>query len=159
MAKQEIGFGEFLATVEPAHQGFVSDLHSYLIDNGCKAKIELKSNGYFISYARDKRSVVNFLFRKKGMMVRIYGENAGKYPAFLETLPQEMMDAIAKAGICKRLIDPEACNSRCKMGYDFAIGGERFTKCGYGCFMFFVGDESNLYIRGFVENEMRERAT
>ena len=115
MAKEAIGFERFLDTVEPAHQVFVSDLHAYMIENGCKAKIESKANGYFVSYSRNKRSVFNFLFRKKGMMVRIYGENAGKYQGFLDTLPDEMAMAIQKAGICKRFMDPDVCNPKCSL--------------------------------------------
>jgi len=161
MAKEAIGFDEFLGAVEPPYRDFVSGLHRYLLDSGCKAKIEVKSNGYLVSYShlvgKSRRSIANFLFRKKGMMVRIYGENAGKYQEFLEKLPQEMIEAIQKAGVCKKLIDPGACNPKCGLGYDFMIGDEHFAKCGYGCFMFFVNDGNNGYIRGFVENEMRFR--
>jgi hypothetical protein len=96
------------------------------------------------------------LFRKKGLLLRIYGENIGAYDDFLQALPQQMVDAIKSAPICKRLVHG-ACSPKCS-GYDFVIRGERYQKCRYACFEFLVADESNPSIKTFVENELKERA-
>ena len=53
------------------------------------------------------------------MLVRIYGVHVNDYEDILETLPDEMVHAILKAPICKRMADPDACNPKCSMGYDF----------------------------------------
>ena len=160
MAKEEIGFDQFLADVDPAYQNFIGGLHQYLIDNGCKAKVELKKSGNFVAYThgKSKRSVANLLFRKKGLIARIYGEKAGRYLAFMDTLPDEMFFAIQKAPVCKRLINPENCNPKCSMGYDFVTRGAHFQKCKNNCFMFDVNEGNNPYIQAFLENEIRERA-
>ena len=160
MAQKAISFEQFLNTVDSNYQNFIKGLHNDLIDNGCKAKLEEKSSGYFVSYkhTKSKKSIVNFLFRKKGLIIRIYGENANKYPSFLETLPDEMVKSIKKALVCKRLIDPNACNPKCSTGYDFTIGSERFQKCKNGCFMFVINNENNPYIKSFIENEIKERS-
>ena len=160
MAKDEPGFDKFLASVEPSYQSFIDSLHKYLIDSGCKAKVELKSSGYFVSYShiKSKRSAVNLLFRKKGLITRVYGENVNKYLEFMDTLPKEMLTAIEKAPACKRMIDPDDCSQKCSMGYSFMINGQRFQKCKYNCFMFYVNEDNNPFIKSFIENEVRERS-
>ena len=157
MAQEKISFEQFLEVVDTYYRTFTQDLHSYLLDNGCKITINEKKSGFLASYkhGRTKRSVVNLLFRKKGMLVRIYGENAGKYVDFLNTLPSEMVQSIEKAGICKRLVH-NTCSPKC-LGYDFTIGSKHFQKCKYSCFEFLVSEESNFHIKSFVEHELRER--
>ena len=160
MAKEIIDFEQFLSTVDSNYQEFTSNLHHYLINNGCKSKFEQKSSGLFISYkdGKSKKSIANLLFRKKGLMVRIFGENVRKYIDFMSTLPENMIKAIGKSSVCRRMIDPNACNPRCTMGYDFTIGDEHFQKCKNSCFMFLISDENNPYIQTFIENEVTERA-
>jgi hypothetical protein len=75
----------------------------------------------------------------------------------MNTLPEEMIKAIGKSSVCKRMIDPNTCNSRCTMGYDFIIGSKRFQKCKNSSFMFLISDENNPYIKSFIENEVTER--
>lgn len=160
MAKEEIKFNDFLVSVEPDNQDFIRDLHDYLVDNDCKEKIESKSSGYFVTYAhgKTKKSVINLLFRKKGLIIRIYGENVGKYLGFINSLPPDMVKAINKAGVCKRLVNPDACNPRCTTGYDFVINGLRYQKCKNSCFQFDINSKNNPFIRTFCENEVTARA-
>jgi len=151
-------FEQFLATVEASNLAFIQDLHSCLTDHGCKAAFEEKKSGMLASYKVGKplRAVANLLFRKQGMLVRIYGERTGAYHDFLQTLPEDMVQSIADAGICKRLVY-NTCSPKCA-GYDFIIGDERFQKCRYNCFEFLITDESKSYIKSFVEHEMAARA-
>ena len=160
MAKDEVSFEQFLTAVEHPYQGFISDLHNYLVDNDYKVKIELKSSGFFASYkhSKTKKSILNLLFRKKGLIARVYGENANKYLEFMDTLPEEMVKSIEKALVCKRLINPNDCNPKCSMGYDFSVNGSRFQKCKNSCFMFDINNKNNLYIMSFIENEIKARS-
>ena len=159
MAQETISFEQFLNTVNTDYQDFIQDLHVYLTNNECKAKFEQKSSGYFVSYshAKSKKSIANLLFRKKGMMVRIYGEHASEYVDFLNTLPEDMVQSVEEALVCKRLIDPSACNPKCSMGYDFTIENKRFQKCKNGSFVFFISKANNPYIKSFIEHEIKER--
>ena len=159
MAQEKISFEQFLEAVEVNYRPFIEDLHNYLLESGCKVAIEEKKSGFLASYKYGKppRAILNLLFRKQGMLVRIYGEKIGGYPDFLNTLPAEMVKSIEKAGICKRLVD-NTCSPKCT-GYDFTIGGERFQKCRYNCFEFLVTDESNSYIKSFIRHELGQRAT
>jgi hypothetical protein len=111
-----------------------------------------------VSYSdRNKRVILNFVFRKSGLIVRIYGDAVNAYLDFMETLPDGMIRAIEKAPVCKRLIDFTKYNSRCRMGYDFVLKGKHHQKCRYNCFMFLVSHENNPFIRDFLENELNAR--
>ena len=158
MAQAKINFEQFIKAVDMDNKPFVQDLNKYLLDRGCKAAFEEKKSGYLASYkyGKPQRAVMNFLFRKSGMLTRIYGERIGNYPDFLGTLPSVMVESIKDASICKRLVLNE-CSSKCG-GYDFTIGNERFQKCRYSCFEFIMTSKSNPYIREFVEHEIKERA-
>ena len=101
--------------------------------------------------------MLNLLFRKKGLLVRIYADNHYKYADFIGSLPEQMQKEIGKASNCKRLLNPEDCSSNCVMGFDFFIGKNHYQKCKYSCFQFAVNDESIPFITKFIENECRER--
>lgn len=74
--------------------------------------------------------------------------------AFLDTLPAKMKKEIIKASVCKRLINPDDCNPKCVMGYDFIMDEERYQKCRYMAFMLTITEESAPYIQKFLENEL-----
>jgi len=157
MTQEKVCFEQFLAATEADRRPFIQDLHNYLLDNGCKVTIEEKKSGLFASYkfGKPQRAMANLFFRNKGMFARIYGENIGKYPDFLNTLPAEMVQSIDGAGICKRLVN-NTCSPKCT-GYDFIIRGKHFQKCRYNCFEFLVAGENKPYIKSFIEHELTKR--
>ena len=73
---------------------------------------------------------------------------------FLDTLPAGMKKEIAKASVCKRLINPEDCNPKCVMGYDFIMDKEHYQKCRYMAFMPTITEESTPYIIKLLEKEV-----
>ena len=155
--KIKITFEQFIEAVDLDNKQFVQDLHNYLMENGCKVAFEEKKNGYLASYKYGKppKAVLNFVFRKHGMLTRIYGERISGYPDFLDVLPEEMVQHIESAGDCKRLVD-NTCSMKCA-GYDFMIGEAHFQKCRYNCFEFLMTDDSKPSIRKFVEHELSGR--
>lgn len=153
--KKKIEFHEFIDTVPGENQDFVKELHDKLTELGCKIEIKEAKSGYLVSYLYNKRTVANYVFRRKGMFVRIYGVHVNEYEKVLETLPDEMTQAIQKAPICKRMADPDACNPKCSMGYDFRLKGEHYQKCRNGAFMFLVCPENNPYIQTLLLNEAK----
>ena len=157
MAAEKLSFEQFLEAGADYHD-YIQDLHDYLLGNGCKATFEGKKTGLLGSYkhTKTKKSVINLLLKKRGLLVRIYGENTGNYPDFLNTLPGEMVQSIGGSPECKRLVHG-TCSPKCT-GYDVTIAGDRFQKCRYGCFEFLVTSESWPYIKSFVENELSARA-
>lgn len=160
MLDRELSFEDFLKDVSPIYQEFVQQAHDYMLQNGCKLKLQLAKNGYVVSYSHEKskRAIINFVFRKSGLVTRIYGDCVNRYTDFMETLPDKMIMSIEKAPVCKRLINPLDCNPKCRTGYEFTVKGSLYQKCRYNCFMFEVNDESIPFIRTFLENEIRERS-
>ncbi len=126
-------FADFLASVDGENQQFVSDLHDELTELGCKAAIKLASNGFVVSYSLNKKTIANYVFRKKGLIVRIYAGHIAQYEDVLDTLPDEMARAVLDAPVCKRMVDPTACNSKCAMGYDFIFKGRTPTAVPLQC--------------------------
>jgi len=154
-----MNFEDFLITVDPQYQVFALSTNEYLLQNNCKLKLTQAKNGYVVSYphGKKKRVVMNFVFRKNGLVARIYGDNIGQYLDFLESLPDKMTEGIKKAPNCKRFDDPPKCSENC-IGYIFTHKGEQYQKCRYNCFMLEVDEESIPFIRTFIEKELEIRS-
>jgi len=151
----KIPFGDFIAAVDITHLDFVNSLHGYLTEKGCKVEVKEAANGYVTSYScgKPKRTIFNYVFRKSGLMMRLYIDNAAAYAQTLASLPDSMKAEIKKAGICKRLIDPAKCNSRCKGGFDFLLDGEQQQICRFAL-MFLVNDETKPHLKDIIEKEV-----
>lgn len=161
MAKEKIPFEAFVASVGAEHEEFVNSLHEFMIGNNCTCEIKEAASGYVVSYVYkpEKRTVANYVFRKKGPLLRVYADNVIKYMHILESWPASMKATVNKAGPCKRMLNPDDCNSRCVMGFDFIMDGVRQQKCRYGGFMFFLSDETKPHLREMMEQEMLARTT
>lgn len=157
--KIEIPFEDFIAIVNPETVPFVVELDALLREKNCTVGIEPAKSGYVVSYKHtgSGRVLINFVFRKKGLVIRIYADNVLKYMELLETFPRELKGKVAKAPVCRRLINPELCNAHCPKGYEFILEGENHQKCRYSCFMFFLGGEADPCIRQMVELELAHR--
>jgi len=157
MPQEKLSFEQLHGALDVNRQAFAQDLHNYLLEMGCKATFEEKKTSLLGSYKHTKlkKVIINLLLKASGLHVRIYGENFGKYADFMNTLPEEMVASIAKAGDCGRLTKG-TCSPKCN-GYDVTIRGERYQKCRYGGFEFLVTDESGPFIKSFIEREIKER--
>lgn len=153
-------FDIFLETVDVRLRSFVSQIHTYLTENGCSCDIKLQKSGYVVSYVLNssKRTLATFIPRKTGMKLRIYPEHLQEYQNFLDTLPEKVKKEIKKASVCKRLADPHACNPKCTMGYTFMLDGEPYQKCRYMAFQPALSEENDPYIRQFLEKELQAGA-
>jgi hypothetical protein len=159
MEKTVFKFEDFISGVGSEYKDFVAGINNKLQSDGYKVKIESKASGFFISYShpKTKRSILNFFHRKKGLYVRIYADGLSNYADILDALPDEMQMELAKAHVCKRLVNPDDCNPKCIMGYDFEMKGNRYQKCRYSCFQFAVDTGSIPAISDFIERERGER--
>ncbi|MCL2446033.1 MAG: hypothetical protein FWD06_04640 [Oscillospiraceae bacterium] len=157
MAAEKITFEEFLQTVDPDNLAFVQNLHNQLLEQNCKAAFEQKKSGPLASYKFGKppKALMNFVFRKQGMLTRIYGEHIAHYLDFLNTLPPEMVQHFENAGDCGRLVS-NTCSTKC-MGYDFNVGDAHFQKCRYNCFEFLMTEQSRPFIAQFIKHELAQR--
>jgi len=152
-------YNDFIMTLNAEQSVFVEDINNFLMSGGCKAVFEEKKSGLLGSYkhGKTKKALINLLFRKSGLKVRIYGEHLDNYRDFLNTLPEQMVDEINGASICARLVN-NGCSTKC-MGYDFVINSKHFQKCRYNCFEFLVTNETAPYIKAFIEKELTARGS
>lgn len=149
-------FDLFMGTVDECFRDLVSQIHDYLTEQGCDCEIKTAKSGHVVSYIRGKpqRTLATFVSRKTGMKLRIFPEHIHEYQSFLDDLPETMKKDIKKASVCKRLVDPDACNPRCVMGYTFEMDGERYQKCRYMAFMPTLSMENDPYIKLFLKKEL-----
>ena len=147
-------FQDFLTSVDGENRNFVQELHDELTKLGCKAEVKSAKSGYVVSYKRNQRTIANYVFRKKGLMARIYGSHIAKN-ACLDELPQEMTRAIQKASVCKRLVDPADCNPKCSMGYDVILNGEHLQRCRNNAFLFLLTENSRPHVKTLLLEEAR----
>lgn len=158
MAKAQIPFEDFLAAVPPDILPAVRELDILMRQTGCEVGVEPAKSGYVVSYRWEGKVLANFVFRKKGIVIRLYADNVRKYMEYLEDLPKAMRAKVEKAPLCRRLINPELCNPHCAKGYEFILGGEMHQKCRYNCFMFLLEEASNEAVRALLERELACRA-
>lgn len=157
MAKEKDSFNEFLSTVAPQHQAFVEKLNNKLIEQGCDLVIKVAKSGYTASYQLAKKTVMNWVFRKSGVMARIYGDNAGEYEDIIASLPADMQKKMTASRDCKRLIDPNACSPTCVKGFVYALNGEGYKKCRNDGMFFLLTTETAEYIAQLVCAEVAVR--
>ena len=158
MPKETIPFSAFIESAGAKHTEFINQLHDLLLENDCKTEIKVAANGLVVSYLHQptKRTVANYIFRKNSPMIRVYADHIANYQGLLADWPESMKAIIKKAGPCKRMLKPDACNSRCPMGFDFDLDDERLKKCRYS-FIFKLEDESKPHLRTMMEREIKMR--
>ncbi len=148
-------YDEFLE-ITGSSRNFIEDINDFLLDHNCKREIKTAKSGFTVSYLFQdaKRTLATFVCRKTGIKIRIHPQRLNEYMEFLDTLPAKMKKEIAKASVCKRLVNPDDCNPKCIMGYDFIMDQERYQKCRYMAFLLTITEESVSYIMKFLQNEL-----
>ena len=159
--KAKYTMDQFLMDVLPDNLPFVMEVHENLTQRGYQTKVELAKSGYVLSYLhpKTKKTLLNYVFRKNGMLLRLYGDHLKSYLDIVQNLHEPLLAQIGKHPDCKRLLDPTACSSRCPMGYAFAVGDTMYRKCRYGCFLLPVNGETVPHLRTLVEKEAQARDT
>lgn len=157
--RMTITYEDFLQTVTLDNHPFVEKLHENFIQHNCKLEVKEAKQGYVVtySYMREKKRValMNYVFRKSGMMVRIYARHISMYQSVLDSLPESMKKEIGKALDCKRLNGTSQCSPTCTAGYDFIMDKVNYKKCKNGAFFWKVGTETMEYIKKIVESELK----
>ena len=157
MAKETGSFKEFLLAIAPEHRAFVEKLNAELIGQGCDLVIKEAKSGYTASYQLEKKTVMNWVFRKTGVFARIYGDNAGRYEDIIASLPADMQKKMTASRDCKRLIDPNACSDTCVKGFVYTLNGGTYKKCRNDGMFFLLTNETAEYIAGLVCAEVNVR--
>lgn len=149
-------FRMFLESIAAKDQPAVLSVHEFMMDKKCKMEMKSAKSGYVLSYLRpgDTHALANFVCRKTGVKIRFYAEHVDKYENMLSELPAKMKAGIAKSSDCKRLKNPDDCNSRCPMGYIFHMDGQEYKKCRYMAFMLDVTNDNVSYLTDLIEKEL-----
>ena len=150
-------FTLFLNEVPPNLQEFVLELDDYLLGKECKRKIEPAKNGYVTTYMLpgSGKSLLNYVFRKTGIKIRIYAAGISAYDAILNDFPDKMKKEIIKSGDCKKLVGG-TCSPRCSAGYTFIMDGVEYKKCRSMAFLHKIDEESADYILKLIKSELEK---
>ncbi len=152
-----IDFNDFFQAVPEENRTFVAALHNRLLEHGCTASFKEAKSGYTVSYQWNKKTVMNWVFRKTGMWARIYGDNVRRYEAEIAALPIDMQKKMTDSRDCKRLLDPTACSDTCVMGFVYSLGGNTYKKCRNDGMLFLLSNETAPYIQNLVCAEVETR--
>ena len=137
MAKEkvQIPFEDFIAMVAPETVPLVMQLDKLMRDGGREVGIQTAKSGYVVSYRHTSSGKVmaNFVFRKKGIFIRLYADNIMKYMGVLDSLPADIKAQVAKAPLCTRLINPEKCSPHCPTRFESLQDGEPQQECRCNC--------------------------
>lgn len=147
-------FTLFLNEVPTNLRGFVLDLDNYLLEKECKRKIEPAKNGFLTTYIipNSGKSLLNYVFRKSGVKMRIYAAGVSTYDAILNDFPDTMKKEIIKAGDCKKLVGG-TCSPFCPAGYTFKMDGVEYKKCRSMAFMHKLDEGSAEHILKLIKSE------
>lgn len=152
-------YDDFLTSVSEADIAFVKEMHEVFMNNDCKIEVKEAKSGFAVTYFymlnKKKIALMNYVFRKQGMLIRIYARHIAIYEKILDDLPEGMKKEVIKAGDCKRLNGTSKCSPTCTAGYDFHMDGVNYKKCKNSAFFWRVCDENNLFIKELIKNELR----
>ncbi len=157
MAKENISFSNFISKIPAEHKAFVENLHEQLMELGCSLTIKEAKSGYSASYKWEQKTVMNWVFRKSGVLARMYGDHAGKYEDILANLPTAMQSRMIASRDCKRLLDPTACSDTCVKGFIYELNGNTLRKCRNDGMFFPLTDETAKHIARIVCAEVAVR--
>ena len=147
-------FELFLKEIPGVYGDYVKELDSFLTDKGSKRTVRLSKSGYLTSYTvpGKDRMLLNYVFRKSGVRLRIYAQNVAEYDEILNHFPPEMKKDIIKAGDCKKL-NGLKCTPACPGGYKFYMDGVEYRKCRSMAFFHSLKEENLDSILKIIEKE------
>ncbi len=145
----------FINDIPSELQGFVLDLDNELTNVGCKREIKMAKSGFVASYRVPStgKTLLNYVFRKTGVKMRIYAAGVANYEKILDDFPLKMKAEIKKAADCKKL-NGGVCSPTCPGGYAFHMDGAEYRKCRSLAFFHDLTPESGKYIMKLINAEL-----
>ena len=147
----------FLNDIPAESQGFVLELDKYLTSKGSKRTIKAAKSGFVTSDSSPLtgRALLNYVFRKTGVKMRIYAQSIGTYADMLSDFPENMKNDIREAGDCKKLCGLN-WSPTCPGGYSFSMDGEEYKKCKNMAFFHSLTEENYDAIEKLIRSELGE---
>ena len=133
------------------------ELDKYLTSKGSNRTIKDAKSGFVTSYSSPVtgKALLNYVFRKTGVKMRIYAQSIGTYADILSDFPENMKNDIRKAGDCKKLCGLN-CSPTCPGGYSFSMDGEEYKKCKNMAFFHSLTEENYDAIEKLIRSELGE---
>lgn len=147
----------FLNDIPAENQSFVLELDKYLTSKGSKRTIKAAKSGFVTSYASPVtgKALLNYVFRKTGVKIRIYAQSIGEHSDILSDLPENMKADIKKSGDCKK-INGLKCSPTCTGGYTFFMDNVEYKKCKNMAFFHSLTEENYDAIKKLIRSELSE---
>ena len=119
-------------------------------------EIKEAKSGPVLSYTKDKKALLNYVYRKSGIKVRLYAAGIAAYEDCLGVLPDSMKAKLKKATDCKKL-KGLTCTPTCPGGYTYTLDGELLKKCRSMAFLMTLNQKTAGYIQTLILREAGER--
>ncbi|MDD8037608.1 MAG: hypothetical protein PHC59_15810 [Thomasclavelia ramosa] len=150
-------FQMFLNDIPAELQDFVLGLDEFLGKKNFERKIKSAKSGFVTSYINPNtgKTLLNYVFRKTGVKMRIYAAGVSNYDTILNEFPEKMKKEIKKASDCKKLTGG-TCSPTCPAGYTFLLEGTEYKKCRNMAFFHDLNQESSEYILKLLQSELNE---
>ena len=134
----------------------VQNIHAELLAMGFMEEIKEAKSGPVLSYTKDKKALLNYVYRKSGIKVRLYAGGIAAYEDCLAVLPDSMKAEFKKATDCKKL-NGLTCTPTCPGGYTYTLDGELLKKCRSMAFLMTLNQKTAGYIQTLILREAGER--
>ncbi|MCR5230920.1 MAG: hypothetical protein K6D03_12420 [Solobacterium sp.] len=134
----------------------VQIIHAELSAMGFTEEIKEAKSGPVLSYMKDKKVLLNYVYRKSGIKVRLYAAGTAACEDCLAVLPDSMKAELKKAADCKKL-NGQPCTPACPGGYTYTLDGELLKKCRSMAFLMTLNQKTAEYIHSLILHEAEER--
>lgn len=147
----------FIESLPETAQEQAVQIHTLALEHGLTPEVKEAKSGFTVSYTtlKPKKTLAVFVQRKSGVKLRLYPRHLPQLVPFLQTLPPQMKEELQRASVCKRLINPDACNPKCPMGFAYILDGQVQQKCRHTAFMLSVTPETAPFILEFLIRDIR----
>ncbi len=148
-------FNLFLNEIPFECQDFVLELDEYLTKKGSKRTVKTAKSGFVASYSHPKsdKALLNYVFRKTGVKIRIYAAGIAGYSDILADFPDNMKKEIIKGVDCKKL-NGLNCSPTCTAGYSFVMDGVQYKKCKNTAFFHSLEKNNFSAVKKLIEAEI-----
>ena len=134
----------------------VQNIHDELSAMGFTEEIKEAKSGPVLSYMKDRKVLLNYVYRKSGIKVRLYAAEIAAHEDCLAGLPDSMKKELKKATDCKKL-NGLTCTPTCPGGYTYTLDGELLKKCRSTAFLMTLNQKTAEYIQTLILREAGER--
>ena len=149
-------FAEYKDLLPSGIRETVQNIHAELSAMGFTAEIREAKSGPVLSYKKDRKVLLNCVYRKSGIKVRLYAAGIAAYEDRLAVLPDSMKAELKKAADCKKL-NGLTCTPTCPGGYTYMLDGELLKKCRSMAFLMTLDQKTAEAVQTLILCEAGER--